>query len=186
MSVSSILFLFIFLISVASATDILNVPSPTYPTWEKCKVLPLLNETCIKIVAFPNNLTATLTISIRNHTVYTDTIDAGKICLDDESLLELLELIPEFKPFEPIIKELLRVEHFIPGEVFSICAQVTNTTWTKSDFSGCVDLSTVLMCWRGKCLFKGTHDFGCFKIPIHEADYSPKRGNKPFHRVIEN
>lgn len=132
--------------------------------WEACSTFPVLGQTCVEVYVIPQNLTIGIKLIIQNKTVLDEEITASKLCLDDATLLELIADIPELAPFKPIIDYLIELLGFIPAEVFSICLVINNLNVTQHEATGCVDLSTVLMCWEGSCLYKGNDPFGCFDI----------------------
>ena len=50
--------------------------------------------------------------------------------------------------------------------VFSVCAQLSQVNFTKTEATGDASLDATLMCLESKCLYKGVHDFGEFHIPL--------------------
>ena len=48
-------------------------------------------------------------------------------------------------PFKPLIKMLIKLHGFIPGDVFSICAQLYDLDIQKHEATGCARLDTTLM-----------------------------------------
>jgi len=46
---------------------------------------------------------------IQNRTVINEVLIGNQVCLDDESLLELLTYIPALLPFKPILDYLIEV-----------------------------------------------------------------------------
>ena len=54
----------------------------------------------------------------------------------------------------------------VPVHIFSVCAQLSQVNFTKTEATGDASLSATLMCLFGKCLYQGTHDFGKFSIPL--------------------
>lgn len=89
------------------------VVTPSSPAaekdWESCVKLPILNETCVELYIYTNNLTAGVKLIIQNHTVINEVLIGNKVCLNDETLLELLTYIPVLLPFKPILDYLIEV-----------------------------------------------------------------------------
>eukprot|EP01089_Gocevia_fonbrunei_P016658 TRINITY_DN5226_c1_g1_i1.p1 TRINITY_DN5226_c1_g1~~TRINITY_DN5226_c1_g1_i1.p1 ORF type:complete len:174 (+),score=11.78 TRINITY_DN5226_c1_g1_i1:32-553(+) len=130
-----------------------------------CINVPFLGNTCLEIFAFPNNLTLGVSLIINGKVYVIDEIDAQNyLCLDDQTLLELISDIPALLPYKPVIDELIAILGFIPAEVFSICLQFQNLIITDYYASACPDISVVLMCFEQQCLYKAVEPFECFRI----------------------
>jgi len=110
-------------------------------------------------------------LTIRGHTVLKEGLEGNQTCLDDDTLILLITLIPGLEEFYPLIKELIKKYGHIPGDVFSVCLDVYNVTYTplgkdKERVDGCALLNSTIMCWEGKCLYKGVDHFGCFSVEV--------------------
>eukprot|EP01102_Stenamoeba_stenopodia_P011411 TRINITY_DN3501_c0_g1_i1.p1 TRINITY_DN3501_c0_g1~~TRINITY_DN3501_c0_g1_i1.p1 ORF type:complete len:222 (-),score=49.03 TRINITY_DN3501_c0_g1_i1:101-706(-) len=137
--------------------------------WKECVNIPVLDETCIILDVFPNNLTIVLQVTVHNFTLINEQLTGTQICANQASLLQLLDLIPALLPFRPLIHALIVALKLIPAQVFSVCVVVEDLNVTSTHATGCVYLNTTLMCWEGKCLYKGSDDFGCFDIPTLDS-----------------
>merc|ERR1711865_1199389 len=95
-------------------------PLPDGPHVTTCSDLPVLQNTCLGVYLQASDLSLSVWLSIKGasafgHKVFAANISmtkvsAGKFCLKDTDLLELIELIPVLLPFkipiDKIIKEL--------------------------------------------------------------------------------
>eukprot|EP01089_Gocevia_fonbrunei_P016657 TRINITY_DN5226_c0_g1_i1.p1 TRINITY_DN5226_c0_g1~~TRINITY_DN5226_c0_g1_i1.p1 ORF type:complete len:174 (-),score=18.73 TRINITY_DN5226_c0_g1_i1:75-596(-) len=129
-----------------------------------CTNVPILGNTCIEIFVFPTNLTLGVSLIVNGKVLVTEEIEGNNLCLDDNTLLELITYIPALLPFKPVIDELIAVLGFIPAEAFSVCLDIHNMTITTTYASGCPELTLVLMCFEQSCLYKGVEPFECFHI----------------------
>ena len=112
------------------------------------------------------DLQLTAMVTVQGHVVINEKISADTLCVNQNTLLELIVLIPVLAPFAPIIKKIIDLDHFIPASIFSVCLVLTNVNVTSSDFSACAQLNSTLMCFKDKCLYSGVDHFGCFNIPL--------------------
>lgn len=150
---------------VVAALAVLAVPaSAANPEWEKCMTLPILGETCLEVVVDPQALTVNVSLYINGNEVATETLSASHFCLDDQSLLKLLELIPALAPYKPIIDDIIKAEGFIPAEVLSVCIDIENLDVQPHEATGCPKLTANIICLESKCLWTGQHQFGCFDL----------------------
>jgi len=143
-----------------------NGSSPAVPVWSSCVDIAVLGNCCIIISAIPSNITLMISLIIHNIVVHTQVLSAGALCLTQDELLQLITDIPALLPFKPFIDAIILVFHFIPADVLNICIDIYNVSNSNEHLSGCVDLNSTLICWKEKCLYKGTDQFGCFDIPI--------------------
>lgn len=135
-------------------------------SWSECVNIPVLDETCISITVFPDNLTLILTLVVHNYTIINTELTGTSLCLDQADLLKLLELIPALIPFKSFIDGIIKLLHFIPAQIFSVCVDINNLNVTSTAATGCVTLNSTLICWKDKCVYQGTDNFGCFDIPL--------------------
>mmetsp|Transcript_42181 Transcript_42181/g.108631 ORF Transcript_42181/g.108631 Transcript_42181/m.108631 type:complete len:146 (+) Transcript_42181:69-506(+) len=134
--------------------------------WNKCLDIPELGESCIGIFVIPDNLTLGVQVNISGHVFQETLVQGNQVCLDDNTLLELVTDIPALAEFKSIIKLVEKLHHFIPAEVLSICVTIEDIKYDGSYIDGCPVLDATLICWEGKCLYKGSHDFGCFHVKV--------------------
>eukprot|EP00297_Palpitomonas_bilix_P017045 CAMPEP_0113896176 /NCGR_PEP_ID=MMETSP0780_2-20120614/17843_1 /TAXON_ID=652834 /ORGANISM="Palpitomonas bilix" /LENGTH=176 /DNA_ID=CAMNT_0000887229 /DNA_START=10 /DNA_END=540 /DNA_ORIENTATION=- /assembly_acc=CAM_ASM_000599 len=132
--------------------------------WNKCMDVPELGESCIGIFVIADNGTLGVQLNISGHVFQEAVVEGNQVCLDCDSLLELMTDIPVLSAFTPIIKLVEKLHHLIPADVFSICVDIDNMKYDGTYFDGCPKLQATLMCWEGKCLYKGSVDFGCFHV----------------------
>eukprot|EP01113_Clastostelium_recurvatum_P000061 TRINITY_DN10031_c0_g1_i1.p1 TRINITY_DN10031_c0_g1~~TRINITY_DN10031_c0_g1_i1.p1 ORF type:complete len:124 (+),score=28.81 TRINITY_DN10031_c0_g1_i1:439-810(+) len=84
----------------------------------------------------------------------------------------LIADIADLGTYAEIIKMLIKETGKIPGDVFSICLDLYNVTYTPDPaakterISACAQLDSTIMCWKGKCEYKGTDKFGCFDVVV--------------------
>ncbi len=64
--------------------------------------------------------------------VVLDGVRTYAVCLDDDSLLKLLELIPALKPYKSLIEMLIAELGHIPAEVFSGMSFVSISSGIRS------------------------------------------------------
>eukprot|EP01112_Ceratiomyxa_fruticulosa_P005396 TRINITY_DN16018_c0_g1_i1.p1 TRINITY_DN16018_c0_g1~~TRINITY_DN16018_c0_g1_i1.p1 ORF type:complete len:230 (-),score=49.75 TRINITY_DN16018_c0_g1_i1:138-755(-) len=163
---------FILLISLATGTtQQVNSVKADVVVWKKCINVTELGNTCMQIVENPNNLTFVVELIIANKVVLTTGLEANETCLDDESLLLIMADISGLGIFDPLIKALIKEYGHIPAEVFSICLDIYNVTYTplpnnQEQVAGCSYLNSTIMCWKGSCLYKGVDSFGCFQFVV--------------------
>jgi len=162
----SVFLALLFVASTALASQISGpfvVGDPDYE-WKACKQLPILNQTCVEIFAEKQKLLLGLRLIVNNRTMFEKDVSADHICMSQDELLKLLEYIPALAPYKPLIDEILKLHRFIPADVFSVCIHLKDLVISKTEFKGCVDLDVKLICWAGKCLWKGSEPLGCFDI----------------------
>eukprot|EP00818_Percolomonas_sp_WS_P002662 CAMPEP_0117442992 /NCGR_PEP_ID=MMETSP0759-20121206/4452_1 /TAXON_ID=63605 /ORGANISM="Percolomonas cosmopolitus, Strain WS" /LENGTH=271 /DNA_ID=CAMNT_0005234927 /DNA_START=14 /DNA_END=829 /DNA_ORIENTATION=+ len=148
---------------------------PLTTQFRKCTTFPVLGLTCIEIYTYSQNLTLNVRLLVQGHVVLDKEITASNLCLDQKTLLQLLEFIPALLPFKHLIDTLIRIEGFIPAKLFSICLNFKNMHFTKEYVDGCANMDATLMCWKGECLFKGEKDFGCFHVVFGGKESSEMR-----------
>jgi hypothetical protein len=101
---------------------------------------------------------------LNGNEVLSEELSATQLCVGDDQLLKLLELIPALAPFKPVIDDIIKVHGFIPAEVFSVCLNVNNLDIEQHEAKGCPELDSQIMCFKGKCLFSGANKFPCFDL----------------------
>eukprot|EP00761_Pharyngomonas_kirbyi_P011493 gb/GECH01011518.1/.p1 GENE.gb/GECH01011518.1/~~gb/GECH01011518.1/.p1 ORF type:complete len:184 (+),score=28.05 gb/GECH01011518.1/:1-552(+) len=134
--------------------------------WMKCIDIPVLGKTCGDFYVDKNNLTIGVRLLVNGHVVLDESIHGNQECLGDKQLVKLIELIPALAPFKKAIDEILKLRHFIPAHIFSVCVKLTNVNITSSKASACAHLDSTLMCFESHCLYSGKDDFGCFTIDL--------------------
>jgi hypothetical protein len=106
----------------ASSTS--SSSSAPVDAWSQCVNIPVLDETCISIEVIPDNLTLIITLTIHNVTLVHTQLSATQICLDQGSLLRLLDLIPVLAPFKTLINYLIKVnfplQFFLVSDLYVI------------------------------------------------------------------
>eukprot|EP01113_Clastostelium_recurvatum_P044413 TRINITY_DN7497_c0_g1_i2.p1 TRINITY_DN7497_c0_g1~~TRINITY_DN7497_c0_g1_i2.p1 ORF type:complete len:183 (-),score=12.89 TRINITY_DN7497_c0_g1_i2:105-575(-) len=128
--------------------------------WEGCATIPDIGDACIEVDYETTNLTATITFTIAGHQVLQQSLSAGSVCLDQDTLLLLITEIPALEEYAPEIKKIISAGGLIPVDVFSICLVTSGVTFTPS-FNACFAVDSTLMCFFDKCLYKGVNDLGC-------------------------
>eukprot|EP00300_Choanocystis_sp_HF-7_P033506 c45861_g1_i1.p2 GENE.c45861_g1_i1~~c45861_g1_i1.p2 ORF type:complete len:188 (-),score=41.39 c45861_g1_i1:416-949(-) len=131
-------------------------------TWEKCMNITFFGDTCVILQADAANLSLSVELTVRGHVLLHETLTGNSLCVDDNTLLSLLDLIcPECAP---IVKEIEKVLGFLPASVLSVCLEVTNVVFTSTSVSGDSELVSTILCWEKHCVYSGTDNFGPFKI----------------------
>lgn len=134
----------------------------TSPSWEKCINITVLGPTCLLLDVDPANLTLIAELTISGHVVLREAFDGNQLCLNDNTLLALLDLI--CTPCAPVIKDLEKLFDHIPGSILSVCLVLTNVTFTDSSVSGEAALDSTILCWKDHCVYQGVNNFGSFDI----------------------
>lgn len=134
--------------------------------WMKCIDVPVLGKTCADFYIEPESLTVGVRLLVSGHVILDEAIHGNQVCLGEDQLLKLIELIPALAPFKPIIDGIIKLHKFIPAHIFSVCVHLTDIEVTQQQFSACANLDTTLMCIKDSCLYTGTNDFGCFTLPL--------------------
>ena len=154
-----------------------KVGDPLPPNlWQACQDLPVLDNTCVGIFWDSANLTVGVDMEIEgtdvaghqlfaaNYTLYS--VDAGHYCLSEESLLDILEVIPGLAEVAAAIKKIIDETGGLPVSIMSICVDLEDMTYPSGHVDGDVQMSYNFACLVGHCLASGTHDFGHFDLPI--------------------
>jgi len=152
-------------VSVPGQADVEEqAPKPQNRTvlYKKCTTVKALGRVCLTLYQGANE-TLGVVVEVPAHGLEFDLpLGREEECLTDVDLLVLLEELPQLEPYKELIKGLIAARGFIPGEVFSECVRVYNVTRGERDISGCLALDSRTMCWKAKCLHKGTTEYGCF------------------------
>eukprot|EP00128_Syssomonas_multiformis_P009430 Colp12_sorted_trinity150504_noHs@3177 len=135
-------------------------------TWEKCADIVILGKTCIQAYIVPQNLSLGVRLLVRDKVILNQGLSYNNACVNENTLIKLLELIPELLPFKPLIDSILKAKGYIPAKVFSVCVNINNLDVNTTDISGCAALSATLICWENNCVAKKEVPFGCFDIPL--------------------
>lgn len=90
------------------------------------------------------------------HTTWPDLYKGDGVCIDDATILEILELIPSLQSSVTILNDLLQVVGCIPGGLVSICFAGRGAT---SDH--CLELNYDFLYFENYCVFAGSVDLGC-------------------------
>jgi hypothetical protein len=94
--------------------------------WHKCIDTPILGQSCLDLWWVGTNLSLGVTLEIAGHVYLDKPLLEPKLCLNDATLLRLLEANPILLPFWPVIEGIILAEGLIPADVFSICVNVYN------------------------------------------------------------
>jgi hypothetical protein len=157
--------LFVALVVPALAMSPIQMASDDYE-WKKCIDIPVLGQSCVVIDIEPEHASASIALTISGFTVINETLSADHICLDDATLLKLIEFIPALQPYKPLIDKLIDLDKGIPAKVLSVCLDIKDLVITSSEISGCPELDANIICWESKCLWDGVEKFGCFHFDI--------------------
>lgn len=134
-------------------------------SFKKCvNVHDLKLDMCVTAEVIPSTLTLVYELIINGKVYYKGEMEENHICLNDEKLLELMADVPALAPYKSIIDDLIAELGYIPGHVLSVCLDLKRLSVTQHEAIGCFQLRTTLMCWEGKCLYKNTEKFPCFRI----------------------
>jgi len=133
-------------------------------SWRQCGSIGRYGTVCGQISIYPSTLTIYGTVTWNGHKVYTYKYSAGTICAHEKDLLKLVSYVPALEEFKPVIDEVVKIMGYIPGYVFSVCLHLYNIKWANHHLSACASVGVTLVCWRGKCAWKGSKGLGCFKI----------------------
>jgi len=153
-------------------------PLPVGPHWSDCKKIPVMQKTCLGVYAEEKDLSVGVFLSITGSSVLGKQVfdanitmpvaDASHYCLKDTDLLELIELVPVLLPFKPVIDKIVKEIGKIPVHIFSVCAKLSEMSFSKTHITGHAELDNNIMCIGGHCLCDKscTVDFGNFTIPL--------------------
>jgi len=133
-------------------------------SWKQCFNVGNYGEVCGIVYVESTNLTIGGRVTWDGHTVFDYKFSANKICANEDDLLKLIELIPALAEFKPVIDEVLKVLGKIPAKVFNLCLEIYNIVWKDKTLQACARIDITLICWLGKCAWKGTQELGCFTI----------------------
>lgn len=160
-------------------------------TYSACISLPLHTKVCVNVDFedagdFFTNLT--LSITIDGITVWSTEAtlpqlmqENGGVCIDDNTILEILALIPEFQDQAEIILRILEITGCEPRGLFSMCFYFQNCTSTASlaltsGICGCFQFDFQLLYWRDYCVYKDVADLGCVGTPAPRPHPVPLGG----------
>ena len=77
--------------------------------WNKCIDFPKLGDTCIGIYTNPNNLTLNAKLLINNKSYLDFPLQGNQVCLNDDSLLLLMDVTPSLARYAKIIEAMYLV-----------------------------------------------------------------------------
>uniref|UniRef100_A0A7S4I9Z2 Uncharacterized protein n=1 Tax=Vannella robusta TaxID=1487602 RepID=A0A7S4I9Z2_9EUKA len=120
----------------------------------------------ILLVTFFTNVTLSITVDhITIWSVETTLPELmepnGGLCLDDDTVLEILALIPELHDDIEIILGILAITGCEPRGLFSMCFYFDPCEAYSSSICGCFEFDFQLLYWRGYCLYKFRGNIGC-------------------------
>mmetsp|Transcript_28397 Transcript_28397/g.71317 ORF Transcript_28397/g.71317 Transcript_28397/m.71317 type:complete len:200 (+) Transcript_28397:77-676(+) len=131
-------------------------------TFHSCVRVKVIGDLCLDVTAVENTDHTFMNISLSlrldgkvlfetKDATWPDLISGNGICLDDATILEILELTMPM--YIPLYQNLLDLFGCIPGGIFSVCIQSTP--------QGCFSLTADLLYFEHWCVTKGVVDFGC-------------------------
>ncbi|KAJ3429063.1 hypothetical protein M0813_12692 [Anaeramoeba flamelloides] len=148
MKIVSLTFLLFFLAAVSAAT-------PKEDDWKYCFDPWGFADICFEAYAIPDTLTVGIELTINGAVFVKEQISGEDICLDDDELLKLLELIPVLRPYKALINGMIALEGRINAEVFKVCLKFDDPVFTKDDFQADPHFDYNLMCIKDHCIAKG-------------------------------
>jgi len=137
---------------------------PNGNSWKACTAIGNYGTVCGIITIKPSTLTIVGTLTWNGYKVFEYTFSANTICASEKELIELVSYVPALEEFKPVIDEIVKAMGHIPGKVFQVCLSLTDIAWKNQHLHACAHVSVTLICWMGKCAWKGTRDLGCFDI----------------------
>lgn len=86
----------------------------------------------------------------------------GGLCLDDDTVLEILALIPGLRDAIEIILFILDATGCEPRGLFSMCFYFDPCdTYDASKICGCFEFDFQLLYWRSYCVYKFRGNIAC-------------------------
>lgn len=86
----------------------------------------------------------------------------GGLCLDDDTVLEILLLIPGLADDVQKILAFLDATGCEPRGLFSMCFYFNPCeNYSSGDLCGCFEFDFQLLYWRGFCLYKFKGNIAC-------------------------
>lgn len=86
----------------------------------------------------------------------------GGLCLDDDTVLEILALIPGLQDSIDIILLILDATGCEPRGLFSMCFYFDPCeSYSPSQICGCFEFDFQLLYWRSYCVYKFKGNIGC-------------------------
>ena len=87
----------------------------------------------------------------------------GGLCLDDDTVLEILAMIPGLRESIKIILAILEATGCEPRGLFSMCFYFDpcDSSAPSDPMCGCFEFDVQLLYWRRYCLYKYRTNIGC-------------------------
>ena len=133
-------------------------------SWKACTAIGKYGTVCGIITVKPSTLTIVGRLTWNGHKVFEYKFAANTICADEKDLIELVSYVPALEEFKPIIDEVVKTLGHIPASVFNVCLVLSDISWKSTTLHACAHVDITLICWAGKCYWKGTKKLGCFTI----------------------
>mmetsp|Transcript_2638 Transcript_2638/g.4260 ORF Transcript_2638/g.4260 Transcript_2638/m.4260 type:complete len:213 (-) Transcript_2638:53-691(-) len=136
-------------------------------------ISPLISEICVNVEVDPwGDFFSNVTLSITVDRITIWSIDTtipqllqenGGICLDDDTVLEILALIPSLQDDIEVILAILDATGCEPRGLFSMCFYFNPCEYYDpySNICGCFEFDFQLLYWRKYCLYKFDGNIGC-------------------------
>jgi len=167
-------------------------------TYSAC-ISPFISKICINVEFDPwgdffQNVTLSITVDKITIWSFETTLPElmepnGGLCLDDDTVLEILALIPALQDDIQIILGILEATGCEPRGLFSMCFYFNNCTTTdgaidivlnEEAICGCFEFDFQLLYWRKFCLYKFKGNIGC----VGEQTFEQKHEQLPTPKEI--
>merc|ERR1712100_115051 len=129
----------------------------------------------------------TISITLDGVVLWSDTTtlpelkEDGGLCLDDNTVLEILLLIPETRNATEWLVKALEWTGCEPKGIFSLCFYFEPCS-PEPEFCGCFTMDFQLLYWHNWCLYKSDTNLGCINDTQTVENYNiiePPRTNRP-------
>ncbi|KNC49689.1 uncharacterized protein AMSG_11923 [Thecamonas trahens ATCC 50062] len=97
------------------------------PDWEKCVHIHDVGEACVELMVNTSTLSIEVAVTIDNKTVLEKTFSGNSLCVDTDTLIEVLEAV--CIPCLPILKIIKEVFDHIPAKILSMCVELEDVVY---------------------------------------------------------
>mmetsp|Transcript_55157 Transcript_55157/g.91699 ORF Transcript_55157/g.91699 Transcript_55157/m.91699 type:complete len:202 (-) Transcript_55157:89-694(-) len=133
--------------------------------WTQCSTLPKFGPTCVALYLIPASMQWGIRIAIKDIIVKQPIGSGDHVCVDDITLLRIIESDPELRKYHEILEELIKHLGEIPADLLKVCVELQDFSATPTEVKGCANLEVRLICVNGKCIQDLNTVLGCFDKP---------------------